>query len=297
MKCADSPCQKACSVGIDIRSFIYQIQNQNYYGAAKTILSDNPLGLSCGGLCPVSELCASTCNAYWLEGGTIEIGKLQEFACKVFKEMKVKQIRDPNLKPLDKRVAETKIALIGAGSASLSCAAFLGRLGYNNLHIFEKEDYSGGLVTREIPANRSNYEDVLWEIQMVEELGVKLFYNKEFGKDVTEESLKKDGYELIFIGSGLNSAKGELGKEAYLLPNVFHSKNFLPNVCETVKLSRHKEKLYKLHGHVIVLGIGDTALDCARSALRVGAERVTVVFRRGFNDLRANDEVFDPSVY
>lgn len=71
MKCADSPCQKACSVGIDIRSFIYQIQNQNYYGAAKTILSDNPLGLSCGGLCPVSELCASTCNAYWLEGGTI----------------------------------------------------------------------------------------------------------------------------------------------------------------------------------------------------------------------------------
>ncbi len=162
MKCADSPCQKACSVGIDIRSFIYQIQNQNYYGAAKTIFSDNPLGLSCGGLCPVSELCASTCNAYWLEGGTIEIGKLQEFACKVFKEMKVKQIRDPYLAPLDSKVAATKIALIGAGSASLSCAAFLGRLGYNNVHIYEKFDYSGGLVTREIPANRSNYEDVLW---------------------------------------------------------------------------------------------------------------------------------------
>lgn len=147
MKCADSPCQKACSVGIDIRSFIYQIQNQNYYGAAKTIFSDNPLGLSCGGLCPVSELCASTCNAYWLEGGTIEIGKLQEFACKVFKEMKVKQIRDPNLPPLDPKIANTKIALIGAGSASLSCAAFLGRLGYNNVHIYEKDNYGGGLVT------------------------------------------------------------------------------------------------------------------------------------------------------
>ena len=147
MKCADSPCQKACSVGIDIRSFIYQIQNQNYYGAAKIIFSDNPLGLSCGGLCPVSELCASTCNAYWLEGGTIEIGKLQEFACKVFKEMKVKQIRDPNLPPLDPRVANTKIALIGAGSASLSCAAFLARLGYNNVHIYERHDYGGGLVT------------------------------------------------------------------------------------------------------------------------------------------------------
>ena len=71
--------------------------------------------------------------------------------------MKVKQIRDPNLPPLDPKVANTKIALIGAGSASLSCAAFLGRLGYNNVHIYEKDNYGGGLVTSEIPANRSNY--------------------------------------------------------------------------------------------------------------------------------------------
>ena len=78
--------------------------------------------------------------------------------------MKVKQIRDPNLAPLDPRVAQTKIALIGAGSASLSCASFLARLGYNNVHIFEKYNYAGGLVTNEIPANRSNYEDVEWEI-------------------------------------------------------------------------------------------------------------------------------------
>ena len=93
---------------------------------------------------------------------------------------------------------------------------------------------------------------------------------------------------MIFVGSGLNSAKDELGKEAYLLPNVFSSKTFLPNVCENVKLSKSKEKIFKLKGHVVVLGIGDTALDCARSALRVGADRVTVVFRRGFNDMRAN---------
>ena len=124
-----------------------------------------------------------------------------------------------------------------------------------------------------------------------------MHYNKEYGKDITEESLKADGFETIFVGSGLNAPKDELGKEAYLLPNVFSSKNFLPNVCENVKLNKHKGKLYQLKGHVIVLGIGDTALDCARSALRVGADRVTVVFRRGFNDMRANDEIFDPSVY
>jgi NADPH-dependent glutamate synthase beta subunit-like oxidoreductase len=101
--------------------------------------------------------------------------------------------------------------------------------------------------------------------------------------------LKKDGYELIFVGSGLTSPKADLGKEAYLLPNVYNSKNFLPNVCENVKMSKSKEKLYKLNGHVIVLGIGDTALDCARSALRIGADRVTVIFRRGFDDMRANE--------
>jgi dihydropyrimidine dehydrogenase (NADP+) len=71
--------------------------------------------------------------------------------------MRVKQIRDPNLKPLDDRVSTTKIALIGAGPASLSCASYLGRLGYTNVHIFEKNDYSGGLISSEIPENRSNY--------------------------------------------------------------------------------------------------------------------------------------------
>ena len=100
--------------------------------------------------------------------------------------MKIKQIRDPNLTPLDPKVANTKIALIGAWSASLSCASFLSRLGYNNVHIFEKHDYGGGLVTNEIPANRSNYEDVVWEIEMVEELGVKMHYGQEYGKDITE---------------------------------------------------------------------------------------------------------------
>lgn len=132
---------------------------------------------------------------------------------------------------------------------------------------------------------------------MVEELGVKIFYNKTYGEHITEESLKKDGYEIIFVGSGLTSPKAELGREAYMLPNVFTSKDFLPNVNENLKLSKSKEKIYKLKGHVIVLGIGDTAIDCARSALRVGAERVSCIFRRGFNDLRANDELFKPATF
>jgi NADPH-dependent glutamate synthase beta subunit-like oxidoreductase len=117
---------------------------------------------------------------------------------------------------------------------------------------------------------------------MVKELGVKIYYNRSFGTDITEESLKKDGYEILFIGTGLNDAKKQLGNDIYMLPNVFSSKTFLPNVCVNTKLTKAKEKIFKLNGHVVVLGIGDTAIDCARSALRIGAERVTLVFRRGF---------------
>jgi dihydropyrimidine dehydrogenase (NADP+) len=298
-KCADSPCQKACSTGIDIRMFIYQIQNKNYYGAAKTIFSDNPLGLSCGALCPVSELCASTCNAHWLEGGTINIGKLQEYACKVFKEMRVKQIRDPNLPKDLPKSYEDNIALIGCGPASISCATYLARLGYKNVHVYEKGEYSGGLVASEIPANRSNWEDLEWEISLMTDLGVKVFYNKEFGKSLSYDQLIADGYKKVFFGVGFDKPKTPLGNEIYLHPNVFNSKNFLPVVMENVKEGMKKsqaEKLFKMHGHVIVLGIGDTALDCARSALRLGAERVSVIFRRGFDDLRANDEIFEPAL-
>jgi dihydropyrimidine dehydrogenase (NADP+) len=139
------------------------------------------------------------------------------------------------------------------------------------------------------------------------DLGVKVFYNKEFGRDITYDSLKQDGYQKIFFGVGFDEPKTPLGLDIYFLPNVFHSKSFLPMVCENVKkgmksdtnLRNHTEiqKMYKLHGHVMVLGIGDTALDCARSALRLGAERVSVVFRRGFEDLRANDEIFNPALY
>jgi dihydropyrimidine dehydrogenase (NADP+) len=296
-KCADSPCQKACSTGIDIRSFIYHIQNKNYYGAAKVILSDNPLGLSCGALCPVSELCASACNAHWLKGGTIDIGRLQEFACKVFKEMKIKQIRNPEITDNLPESYDTKIALVGSGSASISCATFMARMGYRNVHVYEMSDYSGGLVASEIPPNRTNWQDLEWEVSLMTDLGVKIFYNKEFGKDITHESLLADGYETIFMGVGVTSPKMPMGN-IYMHPNVYNSKNFLPNVCEGVKgdMKKNPSKLFRVEGHVVVLGIGDTALDCARSALRLGATRVSCVFRRGFDDLRANDEIFQPSL-
>ena len=147
---------------------------QNYYGAAKTILSDNPLGLTCGMVCPTSDLCVGGCNLYATEEGPINIGGLQQFAVEVsivathpidirtfwkvpftfcvlliqvFKNMRLAQIRPPNLLPSSVMAQSyrSRIVLIGCGPASLSCATFLGRLGYSDITIFEKEDYVGGL--------------------------------------------------------------------------------------------------------------------------------------------------------
>ena len=95
LKCVDAPCQRSCPTSLDIKAFISSIATKNYYGAAKVIFSDNPLGLTCGMVCPTSDLCVGGCNLYGTEEGPINIGGLQQFATEVFMKMNVKQTRDP----------------------------------------------------------------------------------------------------------------------------------------------------------------------------------------------------------
>ena len=116
---------------------------QNYYGASKAIFSDNPLGLTCGMVCPTSDLCVGGCNLQASEEGPINIGGLQQYATDVFKQMGIRQIVPVNVKQL--KYPDKKIALLGGGPASLSCATFLGRLGYKDITIYEKKTYLGGL--------------------------------------------------------------------------------------------------------------------------------------------------------
>ncbi|KAM7287133.1 dihydropyrimidine dehydrogenase [Ixodes scapularis] len=175
LKCADAPCQKGCPTQLDIKAFISSIATKNYYGAAKAIFSDNPLGLTCGMVCPTSDLCVGGCNLYASEEGPINIGGLQQFATDVFKEMKIPQIRPPDLPPLHElpQSYKAKIALIGCGPASMSCATFLARLGYSDIVIFEKQSYFGGLSSAEIPQYRLPYDVVSFELDLVKDLGVK----------------------------------------------------------------------------------------------------------------------------
>lgn len=295
LKCADAPCQKSCPTQLDIKSFITSISNKNYYGAAKAILSDNPLGLTCGMVCPTSDLCVGGCNLQACEEGPINIGGLQQFATDIFKKLNIPQTRIPGQTVPH---ADTKIALIGCGPASLSCATFLGRLGYEDITIFERENYIGGLSSSEIPQYRLPYDVVNFEVDLVRDLGVKIELGRALSEsDLTVQSLQNSGYKAIFLGIGLPEPKkvpifSALTEEM----GFFTSKSFLPRVAKSSKPGMcpcKNNELPALHGNVIVLGAGDTAFDCATSALRCGARKVFVIFRKGFTNMRAVPEEVD----
>lgn len=296
LKCADAPCQKSCPTSLDIKSFITSIANKNYYGAAKLIFSDNPLGLTCGMVCPTSDLCVGGCNLHATEEGPINIGGLQQFATEVFKAMNIPQIRSPLLPPPEHmpEAYSAKIALFGAGPASISCASFLARLGYSNITIFEKQEYVGGLSTSEIPQFRLPYDVVNFEIELMKDLGVKIICGKSLSTDeMTLSTLKENGYKAAFIGIGLPEPKEDhIFQGLTQVQGFYTSKDFLPLVAKGSKtgMCACHSPLPSVRGAVIVLGAGDTAFDCATSALRCGARRVFIVFRKGFVNIRAVPE-------
>ena len=236
-------------------------------------------------------------------GGRIDIGGLQHFAVETFKKMKIPQIRDPSLPSHDQLPAsyKAKIALVGAGPASISCATFLARLGYQDVTVFEKREYHGGLSASEIPQYRLPFDAVDFEVKLMLDLGVKLQYGKVLGRDFSLESLKQEGYQAVFVGIGNPEAKIDaVFKDLSIAQGFYSSKDFLPLVASASKpkmasgggcggaCSCKKDDLVlpELRGKVLVLGAGDTAFDCAGSAFRCGASRVTIVFRRGFSDMR-----------
>jgi len=211
--------------------------------------------------------------------------------------MKIHQIRDPKFSPaVLPESFKSKIALIGAGPSSLSCAAFLTRMGYSDVSIFEKRPFAGGVPATDIPQYRIPIDELKDEIAMCLELGVKMVYGKELGKDFTIESLKKDGFQAIFLGVGVPKPISlPIFAEAEKCHNFTTASVFLKKVAmATKKLDAHAE-MPKLDGHVLVLGGGDVAYNTAGAALRCGAKRVTIAFREDFLNLPCCKEELNES--
>ncbi len=271
--CFDAPCTHACPTHIDIPRFIKKVASQNLRGSAETIFASNLLGATCARVCPVQELCEGAC-VLGSDHKPIAIGRLQRYAMDYAREHGIypKVKAEPSGK---------KIAVIGAGPAGLSCAGELARLGHA-VTILEKRSKPGGLSTYGIIALREPVEIALDEARMIEGLGVKIEVGVELGKDRSLAELQKE-FESIVLSAGLGRtpALGIEGEEAIV------------DGLEFIEASKTRIESLKVGHNVIVIGAGNTAVDCATIAKRLGAERVTMVYRRTDREMTCYEHEYD----
>jgi dihydropyrimidine dehydrogenase (NAD+) subunit PreT len=261
--CYDAPCMTACPTHIDIPTFIRKISTSNVKGSAKTILESNLLGATCSRVCPVQELCEGAC-VLEEDHKPIAIGRLQRYAMDYAASKKITFFKKGAANGF-------KIAVVGSGPAGLSCAGELAKLGYD-VTCFEKKKMAGGLDTYGIVVFREPVEVSLKEVKMIEELGVKIQTGVTIGSDITFEQLIKD-YDSVFIGVGLGAVPNlEIPGEQ--LEGVLDGLEFIEET-NTMPLAS-----IKFGKRICVIGAGNTGIDCATIARRLGAERVTMVYRR-----------------
>ncbi len=269
--CVDAPCIKACPTEIDIPTFIKQIASENVRGSAKTIFEQNILGHSCARVCPVEVLCVGSCVYTGWGREPIPIGRLQRYAT----ETTVKKIAKgaPKLHSPKAKTGK-KVALIGAGPASLACAAGLVLEGHSAV-IFEKRSVAGGLNTTGIAPYKLHAEDAVAEVDWVAELGVEIRLNSEITKDSAAKLLAE--FDAVYIGVGLGSdsklgVPGEDGAGVVGATEWIERMKLVPGTAKTL-------------GDVIVVGGGNTAIDVARECALLGAKSVTMVYRRGTEEM------------
>ncbi len=271
--CYDAPCIRACPSEIDIPSFIRKIGNGNVRGAAKTILESNILGGTCARVCPVETLCQEACVRDKADGTPVQIGKLQRFATDEFFKTGEQHFE---------REASNgaKVAVIGAGPAGLSAAHHLSRLGFE-VTIFEGKPKAGGLNEYGIAPYKLTDDFAQREVDFVLSLGgIKVETGQWLGREITLDSLRRD-YAAVFLGMGLGNNNG-LGVPGEGLPGVMDATKKIEEIRQSPNLMD-----VTVGRQVIVIGGGNTAVDIAVQMKRLGAEFVTLVYRRGKEQMGA----------
>lgn len=272
--CFDAPCIMACPTGIDVPAFIRKIAFGNPVGAAKSILTANILGASCARVCPTQVLCEGACVLEDRDEQPIQIGRLQRYATDYVAERGLTVLSAPGEK------SGRKIAVIGAGPAGLGCAAELARLGHR-VTIFEKQAQPGGLNTYGIAYYKMKPEVSLAEVELVKSLGVEIRCGVTIGKDITVAQLEK-AFDAIFIGVGLGAAT-RLRIPGEELPEVVDALDLI------AQIHTHPHEQIPIGRRVAVIGAGNTAIDAVTQVRRLGAESVSIIYRRGENDMSAYD--------
>ncbi|MDD4203430.1 MAG: NADPH-dependent glutamate synthase, partial [Candidatus Omnitrophica bacterium] len=286
IQCKNPLCVKGCPADINIPQFIKAIAEKRFKDANPIIKLTNSLGAICGRVCPQEDQCEKKC-VLGIKGQPINIGNLERFAADWERENVTLDKSNDN----QRSCKGEKVAVIGAGPAGLTCAADLANMGYC-VTLFEALHKPGGVLTYGIPEFRLPKDIVMSEVKAIEKLGVEIKYNYVIGKIKTIEQLRKEGYKAFFIGTGAG-LPSFMGIEGENLNGVYSANEFLTrvNLMKAYDFPKYDTPI-NIGKKVAVIGAGNVAMDSARCALRLGAEKVYFVYRRSEDEMPARiDEI------
>ncbi|MGN1348703.1 MAG: NADPH-dependent glutamate synthase [Acutalibacteraceae bacterium] len=278
--CKNMPCVNGCPVNIHIPEFIGKIKEGDFEGAYQVISKTSSLPAVCGRVCPQENQCEKNC-VRGIKGEPVGIGRLERFVADWHNEHSQGAVEVPQSNG-------HRVAVVGSGPSGLTCAGDLAKKGYK-VTVYEALHTAGGVLVYGIPEFRLPKAIVAKEVETLEALGVEIVTNAVIGKTLTIDELFESGYEAVFVGSGagLPNFMGIPGEE---LKGVYSANEFLTRSNLMKAYRKHPETPIMKGGKVAVIGGGNVAMDAARTALRLGAEKVYIVYRRSLEELPARKE-------
>lgn len=280
LNCKNMPCVDGCPVKIHIPEFITKIKEGDFEGAYQVISKSSSLPAVCGRVCPQETQCEAKCIR-GVKGESVGIGRLERFVADWHNTF----CKDEPNRPESNG---HKVAIVGSGPSGLTCAGDLAKKGYE-VSVFEALHTAGGVLVYGIPEFRLPKKIVAKEVETLEKLGVKIETNVVIGKTLTVDELFEMGFEAVFIGSGAG-LPNFMGIPGESLKGVYSANEFLTRSNLMKAYLENPETPIMKGGKVAVVGGGNVAMDAARTALRLGAEKVYVVYRRSMEELPARRE-------
>lgn len=286
LNCKNQPCVNGCPVNIHIPDFISKIKEGDFEGAYQEISKSSSLPAVCGRVCPQETQCESKCTL-GIKFEPVGIGRLERF---------VADYHNNNAeKPSDKPQSNGhRVAVVGSGPSGLTCAGDLAKKGYD-VTVFEALHTAGGVLVYGIPEFRLPKTIVAKEVETLKALGVDVQTNVVIGKTLTIDELFEDGFEAVFIGSGAG-LPNFMGIPGESLKGVYSANEFLTRSNLMKSYLDDPETPIMKGGNVAVVGGGNVAMDAARTALRLGAEKVYIVYRRSMEELPARKEEVEHAI-
>ena len=282
LNCKNKPCVEGCPVNVDIPAFIEQIRNNDIEGAYEVITRTSSLPAVCGRVCPQENQCEKNCTlSVKLNMEPVGIGRLERYTADFHRNNKTEKASAPASNG-------HKAAIVGSGPSGLTCAGDLARLGYD-VTVFEALHTAGGVLVYGIPEFRLPKSIVEDEVNTLKELGVKIMTDVVIGKTLTVDELFDRGFEAVFIGTGAG-LPNFMNIPGESLCGVYSANEFLTrsNLMKAYLESSHTPIMKG--GNVAVVGGGNVAMDAARTALRLGADKVYIIYRRSMEEIPARKE-------